>query len=528
MRWLSKLQIAVGTAALLSLSAAPAHAEPSPVRVQMLYEPSSLDPAKFDGAGEYRIAVDMFEGLVTLSPTGTPVAGVATSWETTPDGLVWTFHLRPDAKWSDGEPVTADDFVYAFRRVIDPATASPYIIALAPILRAAEISAGQEKDLSRLGVTAPDSQTLQITLAQPTPWFLALMTHHTGMPVPRKAIERFGDKWTQPEHIVTNGPYRMKRWIPLGEIDLVKNERFHDAASVLVPEVDYMLAEDSKAALKRYRAGELDVVEVPGPDIPQLMRERPSELRTYPLLATGYLTINMSGPLGRDVRIRQALSMVIDRDVLENQVIRRCQIPAYELVPPGIPGYTPQTVEWANKPISERVALARKLFSDAGVTGPLKIKLLNFKNDPYVLYGSAITQMWKTALGVDVEQDIVEARILEAQVTQHDFEMTIYNWFGDYIDPWTFLANFRADAQGLNPGNYHNPEFDALLDRSRLTTNPAERMGLMAAAEKLLMADQPMIPIRHPVTQTLVSPRLKGYENSPIPAHPSRYLSVTP
>ncbi len=506
--------------------ATPAMAEPAIVRVQLVFEPTSLDPHKFDGVEEYRIGTDLFEGLTTMSATDAVIPGAAESWDKSADGLTWTFHLRSDVLWSDGTPVTAEDFVYSFRRALDPATASPYVIALLPIVNASEISAGTEKDLSKLGVSAPDPRTVVVTLAKPTPWLLELMTSQTAMPVPRHVIEQWGDKWTLPAHIVSNGPFMLKEWVPLSRIAMVRNPKFHDSAAVKLDEVDYMLADDYKAALKRYEAGELDITQVNGQDMPRLRQERPSELRSTPLLATSYITFNMNGPLGADKRVRQALAMVIDRDVLENQVIRRGQTPAYSFVPPDMPGYAEIKPDWSTKPMAERIAIAKQLLAESGVSQPLTIHLLSFKQDLSLLYDRAVIEMWHAALGVETEEEALEARVVDGRITHHDFEVTFTSWYADYADPWTFLANLRSDAAGLNYGNYANPAYDALLEQSRAAADPDTRMKLLEQAEALMLADQPIIPIHNNVGQNLVNPRIRGWESAPLSIHPDRFLSL--
>jgi oligopeptide transport system substrate-binding protein len=507
-------------------SASPSGKSPI-VRLQMRYEPAALDPHKIDGLAEYRIATDLFEGLVTYSATDEVIPGVAERWETSADGLVWTFHLRGDAVWSDGAPVTADDFVFSLRRALDPATAGSYTLTLAPIFNAQEINAGREKDLTKLGVTALDPHTLQVTLVKPTPWFLASLTGQTSMPVPRQAIEKWGNKWTDPGHIVTNGAYALKSWVPLDEIDLMRNPHFHDAASVKVEEVDYVLADDFHTALKRYEVGDLDMTDVLGQDLPKLERERPAELHGDPLLSTRYITFNMSGPFGHDARVRRALTLVIDREALSGKVIRRGEAPAYDLVGPGIAGYPEQHEAWSDLPMAKRIAMAKELLAQSGVQQPLKIHLLSQKQDIDQLYVQAIVGMWRSALGVETEQEAVEPRVFFGRITQHDFEMVLAGWSADYPDPWTYLANFQSDGGQLNLGNYRNPEFDLLLERSRGAATTADRMALMASAEKLVLNDAAIIPISYETSRSLVNPRLHGYEAAVIDVHPSRFLSVT-
>ncbi|HVJ51097.1 MAG TPA: peptide ABC transporter substrate-binding protein [Aliidongia sp.] len=489
------------------------------VRLPMRADPSSLDPHKIPN--DY-LVLNLFEGLTTMSATDEIVPGMAERWETSADGLVWTFHLR-DADWSDGRPVTADDFVYSFRRVLDPATASPYVTALAPIVHADDISSGREKDLTKLGVEAPDPHTLRFTLRHPTPWFPTLMAIQTSMPVPRHAIDKWGDHWTSAEHIVVNGPFTLKQWVPLGELDFVRNPYFHDAASVKVDEVDHILADDPAAALKRYEAGELDEALIVGQDLARILRERPAELLSSPELSSIMVGINMKGPLGGDVRIREALSMTIDRDTLENKVIRLGQIPAYGLIPPSMPGYTPPRPDWIDLPMAERIARAKKLMAEAGAPTPLKVHLLSSNADSNKLYLDTIAAMWRSALGVETEIETGEERVLDDRVIHRDFEAALGNWGADYPDPTAFLEIFQSSAI-FNFGNYANPKYDALLDQAGVTADPGERMMLLENAEALMLADQPIIPINFAVSHILVSPRLHGIEPAPLERHPDRYL----
>jgi oligopeptide transport system substrate-binding protein len=512
--------------ALSLLPARPAGAEPPPVRLSIGSEPGTLDPDKIEGGPAVDISYDLFEGLTAYSATDTVIPGAATSWETSADGLVWIFHLRPDAVWSDGTPLTADDFVYSFRRVVDPATASPYASALLPILNAGEISARRETDLAKLGVAALDPRTLRITLVQATPWFLSLLAIPSYMPVPRRAIEKWGDQWIQPEHMVTNGAFTLKRWVPLGEIDLVTNPRFHDAAAVGTRAVDYMVADDGKAAVRRYEAGELDVINIPGQDLARLKRERPAELRSIPRLGSTFLVINMDGPLGRDPRIVQALSMAIDRDVLEGRILRNDQIPAYGVVPAGIPDYPTARPDWAGWPMAERIAAARKLLAEAGAPTPLKLRLFSPRGDRYDLKIRAIIDMWHAALGIETQEEAVEMRVVLDRLTHRDFEIAYSEWTADYPDVWSFLSSYRIDAGEQNTPDYKNPKFDALLDRSRDMADPAHRLALSQSAEQLILEDQIIIPIDYAVDQLLVNPRLQGYESAPLAVHPSRFLSL--
>ncbi len=493
----------------------------------MVAEPESLDPEKFSGQPEAIVAEDLFEGLLTRSPTGDPIPGVALSWETSSDGRAWTFHLRPDEAWSNGDRLTAEDFVYSFRRQVDPKTASPYAAALLPLAGADAIIAGKVPPPT-LGVEAVDPATLRITLAEPTPWLLALLTHHSFYPVPRKAIEAAGDQWTRPGNMLSNGAYMMSAWVPHGEITLVRNPHFHNAASVKFATVQHILTDDLNAGLRRYEAGELDMATVPGREFDRVKATYPDQLRVTPVLATGYLAINSGREELKDVRVRRALSMVLDRDTLMQRVLKGAQIPALGLIPPGgIPGYEPPQPDWATLPLPVRIEAAKKLLAEARGPDapPLQLMLRTTKTDQTVLLCSAVVQMWKSSLGIDATLDTSEWSVLEQDIHHKNFQLAIYGWIGDYIDPWTYLSLFRADSGQINPSGYLNPKYEALLDRSRLEPDTERRFAMLEEAEAMLMADQPIIPLDFQVTQSLVSPHLAGFAPNPLNLHPSQYLS---
>jgi oligopeptide transport system substrate-binding protein len=505
-----------------SATLAAAASAPRVVHRPVQSDPPTLDPQK---AADDEPLFDLFEGLTIMSASNTIVPGMATSWEASADGLTWTFHLR-DANWSDGTPVTAEDFVYSLRRAVDPATACPYLHELAPITEADEIGSGREKDLTKLGVQAPDPHTVRFSLNQPTPWLPAIMAIPAAMPVQRQTIEKWGDRWAEFDHIVVNGPFMLKRWVPLGELDFVRNPGFHDAASVKIDEVQFIVADDARTALMRYEAGEFDLVPVRGQDLPHLARERPTELTSSRLPDTLYLAINMKSPLGADARIRRALAMVIDRDVLEIKVVRGGHIPAYTLIPPEMPGYTAQPPAWAAQPMADRIAEARHLLAEAGAPTPFKVHILAIGSESNKLYASAIQEMWHSALGVETELETGERNVVVSRFEQHDFEMAITDWTADYLDPSNFLETLRSTAGDFNGGDYANPDYDSQLDRARATVDPDQRMKLLEAAEALMLADQPIIPIHYVVTQTLVSPRLHGWEKAMLDRHPDRFLSI--
>ena len=330
-------------------------------------EPESLDPAISTGVPESFIQMDIFEGLVHPGPDGTLRPGVAESWEISDDGLTYVFKLRPDAVWSDGTPLTAGDFVYSWSRMVDPATASNYAFILWPITDAERITKG-ELPKERIGAQAVDDRTLKVTLRSPTPYFLQMLMHHSAYPVPRQAIEKFGREWTRPGNIVSNGAYMIQEWVPQGHIKAVRNPRFRDAAEVRIDTVFYYPVEEYGTELKQFRAGELHTTyDVPQEQIPMLEKDMAGQFRNSPYFGTYYYGINVTRePFKSNVRLRHALAMALDRDILVKQITKGGEIPAYGWVPPGVPGYQQQQVEWAGTDQKARVAEAKKILAEAG------------------------------------------------------------------------------------------------------------------------------------------------------------------
>jgi oligopeptide transport system substrate-binding protein len=491
-------------------------------------EPETLDPHKSSGQPEYWIQNDLFEGLLTCDALAKPVPGVAERWEASADGKNWTFHLRDDAKWSDGTPLTAEDFVYSFRRAVDPKTASAYASALSPIIGADEIIAGRVKEPATLGVRAVDPHTLQIDLKEPTPYLLPLLTLGIAFPVPRQATEKYGDQWTRPGKIVSNGPFVMQEWVPQQQIVLARNPLFHDAATVKLDGVRFIVTEDKGTSFKRYRAGDLDTAIFPGEELPWVHKNLAADLHQDGIAAGFYLEINMERPpLGTDRRLREALSLVIDREILVYKVNPAEQKPSYSYTPPGLDRYTPQPVPFKDMPTPARIARAKQLWAEArgGDKTPIKVKIL-YPTDPRASRQiQAIGAMWRQALGVEIEADNREFQVFEAMENQRDYQVSYAGWVADYNDPWTFLLNFKSDAAVLNHTGYKNPAYDALLDQSIRARDPEQRMAILESAERVLIADAPVMPIEHSVIKELVNPKVQGWQANVLDLHPSRFLS---
>jgi oligopeptide transport system substrate-binding protein len=504
---------------------------------QLLYrgngaEPETLDIHHSTGMTEFELEVDLFEGLVQYGPAGEPVPGVADRWTVDDDGLTYRFHLRPDARWSNDDPVLADDFVYAFRRAVDPATASSYAFILFPIANAERITAGDGAP-SSLGIAAPDPHSVVITLRAPTPYFLGLLTHHMAFPLHHQTLEAHGDRWTRPGNLVGNGAYRLARWVPQSEITLVRNEHYWDDAAVKLDEVVYVAGEDQSAALRRYRAGEIDVCyEAPIDQIDWIARNLKDEWHPAPFLGTYYYGLNLQAAPFKDApKLRQALALAIDRDTLVARITRAGEKPAYSWVPPSIGNfYVQQLPDWASLPQPERDRRARALYQEAGYgpDRPLRFELLYNTSENHRRIAIAIAGMWKQVLGAEVSLRNEEWKVYLASRGAKAFQAIRQSWIGDYNDANTFLELFKSDIGDQNSEGYANPRFDALMKQAERTIDLAARARLMENAERILLDDQPLIPIYHYVSKRLVKPWVAGWVDNIVDVHPTRYLSVRP
>jgi oligopeptide transport system substrate-binding protein len=492
-------------------------------------EPESLDPHKATGVPEANIIFDMLEGLTTRTADAQVGPGMASSWEVSDDGTVYTFHLR-DAKWSNGDPVTADDFVFSFQRAVSPATASDYAPILSVIKNADAITKGDEKDLTKLGVEAVDPKTVKITLNASTPYFLGLLAHNIAFPVHKATVEKFGDKWTRPGNSVVNGPYMIQEWTPQSRIVLVKNPNYYDAANVKIDKIIYYPTEDVAEELKRFRAGELDVTyEAPSDQIKWAEANLKDEFHNTPYLGTYYYIINLTrDPLGKDLKLRQALSMAIDRDILTEKITQGGEVPAYSWVPPGIAGYTQQKFDYAGMSAAERIEAAKKLYAEAGYgpDKPLKVEILYNTNENHRKIAVAIAAMWHQFLGVDATLTNQEWKVYLDTRDKKDFQIARAAWIGDYPDPINFLDMFESTAGNRNDAGYNNPKYDDLLKQSATTADPQARFKLLEQAEKTFLDDQAIIPIYHYTTKQLVSKKVSGWQDNILGLHLTRYLSI--
>ncbi|WP_084206816.1 peptide ABC transporter substrate-binding protein [Marinobacter lutaoensis] len=489
-------------------------------------EPGTLDPNLVSGNWEDMVVGDLFLGLVTDAADGRVIPGAATDWTVSDDGTVYTFHLRKDGKWSDGQPVTAHDFVFSLRRVMDPQTASTYAYILYPIKNAEAINTGKIRDLSQLGVRAIDDYTLEITLESSTPYFLELLTHYTAFPIPKHVVERYGKDWVKPGHLVSNGAYKLVEWLPQTHIKAVKNEWFYDADHVAIDTVFYYPTEDRSAALKRFRAGELDLnYEFPIDQYDWLRENMPEETVVSPQLGVYYYPLNLRNPKFQDVRVRKALSMAINREVITDKILKTGEVPAYSFVPPGIGDYRIQELDFKGMPYNKRLEDARKLMEAAGYSEdrPLELVLRYNTHDAHKKVAVAVAAMWK-AIHVKTQLLNSEVAVHYAELKEANFEVARAGWVGDYADPQNFLSLLEPTPN--NYGGYNNAQFNALMKQAAETQDSTQRTRLMEQAERIAMDDYATIPIYYYVATNLVSQKVKGWVPNVLDKHRTRWMSI--
>ena len=479
-------------------------------------DPDSLDPHKARSMEAMVVLRDLFEGLTRLDHNAAPIPGAAASWTVSGDGKVYTFSLRPNLQWSNGDPLHAKDFVLGLRRLVDPVTASQYAQVIDVIVNAPEIIAGK-KPLTELGVTAPDQDTVVVTLRTPAPYLPGLMAHPSTAPLHAPSFDKLGDHFARPGDQVSNGAFVSKEWLQGSYIRAERNTRYWNNAANRIDAVRFLQIPDENAELRAYRAGELHFTAVvPRGQFGWIQENLAKELHISPQLTIYYYGFNLDRALfGKNPQIRQALSMVIDRERLANSVLRVGELPAYGWVPPGVLNYTPQSFGYARTPIAERIAAAQKLLAAAGYTRakPLRFELRYNTGEVHDKVAITVASMWKEALGVEATLTAVEFKSLFQAVDRREVDVFRFSWVGDYNDPYTFLQYLKSDF-GINLPHYKSKSYDALLEEASHQTDLARRRELLEQAERTMLDDHPVIPLYFYVNKHLVKPQVQGwYDN---------------
>ncbi|GAA2861754.1 peptide ABC transporter substrate-binding protein [Aminobacter sp. P9b] len=490
-------------------------------------DPESLDPHKTSTVYEAHILRDLFFGLVMQDQGANLIPGAAESWTVSDDGKVYTFKLRQGATWSDGSPVTAEDFVYSFRRLEDPATGAEYASMLYPIVNAEEVNTGKAK-LEDMGVKAVDASTLEVTLKAPTPYFLEMLTHQAAYPVNKAAIEKLGADWIKPGNLVSNGAFTLAEFVPNDHIKLLKNPKFYDAANVKVDVVNYIPTEDRSTAIKRFEAGELDSNDdIPTEQMADLKTKFGDQLRVGAQLGTYYYAMKWDKEPWTNLQLRKAISMAIDRDFIAEKVWQNSMLPSYTMVPPGIEGYTPIAADYADKTQIDREDEAAKILKELGYgpDKPLKMEIRYNTSENHKNTAVAIQEQLKP-LGVEVSLVNTDTKTHYGFLEQKgDYDTARVGWIADYKDPETFLGVARK-ASGNNYSVYNNPKFEEAMDKAAAAGGkPEERMKDMQEAERIVLEDTGFIPILYYSYKNLVSSKLKGFDENVMDVHPTRFIS---
>jgi oligopeptide transport system substrate-binding protein len=492
-------------------------------------EPDTLDPQRARTDASFNILRDLFEGLTAVGSDGAPVPAAAESWSVSADGLEYTFHLREGLRWSNGDPLVAADYVAGMRRLVDPATASPYAGALDSVLNASAIVAGREP-ADALGVEAPDAGTLVIRLEHPAPYLLGLLAQPGTFPVHGPTLARYGAEYARPGHLVSNGAFVLTDWVVGSHIVAERNPSYWNAADTKIARVHYVHLADPSTEFRLYRAGELDCTYVlPASQFAWIKEHLPDELHISPQLSIYYYGFNLTRPPFKDQPgLRRALSMVIDRDRIATSVIGVGEAPAWGWVPPGVANYTSQKFDYASMPAAERVAQARRLYAEAGYSAknPLKVEIRYNSGEVHNRLAVAIAAMWKESLGVESTLYAEEFRaLLQSIQARKDTQVFRSSWVGDYNDAYTFAQLLQSDF-GINLTGYANPAYDALLKDAMATPDPAQRRALMEQAERIMLADHPVLPLYFYVNKHLVKPWVRGWSDNVMNIQYSRKLAL--
>jgi oligopeptide transport system substrate-binding protein len=528
-----KLAVVVLGAALLAGCARRETPVSHGLRHQILHigngnEPQDLDPHVVSGVPEHHLLTALLEGLSSPDPKDLrPEPGAAERWDISADGTVYTFHLRKNGRWSNGDPVTAHDFVRSYRRILTPTLASEYAYLLHVLKNAEAFNTGKVTNFAEVGVKALDDFTLEITLHAPTPYFLSLLHHYTWFPVHLPTVERHGkpyergSRWTRPGRYVGNGPFVLKEWRVNHIIVVEKNTNYWDAARVRLRQIHFHPIESSDTDERAFRAGQLHKsYVVPESKIALYRQRQPEVLRVDPYLATYFYSVNVTRPPLNDTRVRRALALAIDREAIVTTITRGGQQPAYCFTPPNTAGYTCRTQ------LQPDVAAARRLLAEAGYPdgrGLPPIEILFNTLETHRTIAEAIQQMWKKNLNVDARLQNQEWKVFRASLNQKNYQVARDGWTGDYPDPNTFLETFLSGAGNNNTG-WANAAYDRLVREAGRAGDPARRFELFQQAEAILLDEVPIIPLYFYTRPYLLHPAVRGWWPNLLDEHPYKYV----
>ena len=478
-----------------------------------LDEHSSLDPQIMEDTAGSDHARQLFEGLLNQDEDGNLVPGVAESYTANDDKTVYTFNLRQDAKWSNGDPVTANDFVFAWQRAVDPETASPYswYMEIMNIKNGAEIIAG-DAPVDSLGVEAVDDYTFRVELTQSLPYFPMMVNHSTVFPVHPPTVKEHGSDWTKPENMVSNGAYKLTEHVVNERVEMERNEMYWNNEDTIIEKIVTIVVPDENQGLIRWKAGEFDRGPVPSGQFKSLKTEYGEEAVSAPRLCNYYYTFNLSesGPEAfQDVRVRKALAYALDRSVITENILQAGQENAFTFTPSKTAGFVMPEVEWATWTQEERDAKAKELLAEAGYgeDNPLEFNLLYNTSEGHKQIATAMSQMWKSKLGVEAKMNNMEWKTFLTERGEGNFELARGAWCGDYNEASTFLDLVRSES-GYNDGKYSNAEVDALMEAAKTSADPNEQY---TAVEQQLAEDMPIIPVYFYTTNFMLDSSVKGW-----------------
>ncbi|WKV50670.1 peptide ABC transporter substrate-binding protein [Dickeya fangzhongdai] len=476
-------------------------------------EPASLDPIKAVGLPEIQVIRDLFEGLVNQDAQGNPIPGVAQRWQTN-DNRTFIFTLRPDARWSNGDPVTAKDFVYSWRRLATPQNTSPFswFIRLAGIVNADDILSGK-LPADKLGVIAVDDHTLKVQLSKPVPYFISLMANFSLYPVHQATVEKYGNEWIKPGNLVGNGAFVLKDRVVNEKLVLVPNNHYWDHANTRLTQVTFVPINQESNATKRYQAGDIDITEsFPKNQYQKLLKDLPGQVFTPDQLGTYYYAFNTQRAPTNDVRVRKALSYAIDRKIIAGKVLGTGEKPAYRFTPDVTAGFKPQPGQLQQYSQAELDMQAKALMAAAGYgpSKPLKLTLLYNTQEVHQKIAIAVASMWKTKLGVDVKLVNQEWKTYIDSRNTGNFDVIRASWVGDYNEPSTFLSLLTASHSG-NIARFNNADYDRLMADTAGQTDRKILNEDYNRAEQILAEQAPIAPIYQYTNGRLIKPWVKGY-----------------